>query len=60
MPIGRLPGFTPTPPGLSTLPLETVACGWNGGLPPSSVESLSGTRLWKMPPLARITVLSFS
>ena len=32
------------PPGLSTRPLETVACGWNGGLPPSSVESFSVTR----------------
>ena len=46
--------------GLSTLPLETVTCGWNGGLPPSSVESFSVTRLWKMPPLARTIVFSLS
>ncbi len=50
----------PPPAGLSTLPLETVACGWNGGLPPSSVESFSVTRLWKMPPLARTIVFSLS
>ena len=50
----------PAPPGLSTLPFDTVTCGWNGGLPPSSVESFSVTRLWKMPPLARNTVFSFS
>ena len=31
------------------LPFDTVTIGWNGGLPPSSVESFSGTRLWKMP-----------
>ena len=48
------------PAGLSALPLAIVTCGWNGGLPPSSVESLSVTRLWKMPALARMTVLSFS
>ena len=41
------------PAGLSALPLAIVTCGWNGGLPPSSVESFSVTRLWKMPPLAR-------
>ena len=45
------------PPGLSTLPFDTVTIGWNGGLPPSSVESFSVTRLWKMPPLARTIVL---
>ena len=48
-----------TPPGLSALPLDTVTIGWNGGLPPSSVESFSVTRLWKMPVLPRRTVLSF-
>ena len=46
--------------GLSTRPFDTVTCGWNGGLPPSSVESFSVTRLWKMPLLARNTVCSFS
>ena len=45
-----------TPPGLSALPFDTVTIGWNGGLPPSSVESFSGMRLWKMPPLPRTTV----
>ena len=59
-PIGRLPGLTPTPAGLSATPLEIVACGWNGTLPPSSVESFSVTRLWNMPTLVRSTVLSFS
>ena len=48
------------PPGLSALPLATVTCGWNGRLPPSSVESFSVTRLWKTPPLARTTVFSLS
>ena len=46
------------PPGLSTLPLATVTIGWNGGLPPSSDESLSVTRLWKTPALTRAMVLS--
>jgi hypothetical protein len=41
-------------------PLATVTIGWNGGWPPSSVESFSVTRLWKTPPLVRSTVLSFS
>jgi hypothetical protein len=35
------------------LPLATVTIGWNGGLPPSSDESFSVTRLWNTPPLAR-------
>ena len=47
-------------PGCPPVPLETVACGWKGGLPPSSVESFSVTRLWKMPPLARRIVFSLS
>ena len=59
-PIGRLPGLTPTPAGLSAMPLEMVACGWNGTLPPSSVESFNVTRLWNVPALARITVFSFN
>ena len=48
------------PPGLSALPLAIVTCGWNGTLPPSSVESFSVTRLWNTPPLARTTVFSLS
>ena len=39
----------PAPPGLSPMPLLTLTCGWNGGLPPSSIESFSVTRLWKTP-----------
>ena len=42
------------------MPLEIVACGWNGGLPPSSSESFSVTRLWNTPPLARTTVFSLA
>src|SRR5438067_12490824 len=53
---GRL--AAPPAPGLSTLPVLTLTCGWNGGLPPSSDESLSVTRLWNTPMLARRTVLS--
>src|SRR5262245_35172268 len=49
----------PPAPGLSARPLLTLTCGWNGGLPPSSDESLSVTRLWNIPALARGTVLSF-
>src|SRR5262245_7660427 len=49
----------PPAPGLSALPLLTLTCGWNGGLPPSSDESFRVTRLWKTPALARTTVLSF-
>ncbi len=63
MPIGRsAAALTPpaAPPGLSAMPLATVACGWNGGLPPSSVESFRVTRLWKAPALARTTVFSLS
>ena len=50
----------PPPDGSATLPLETVASGWKGALPPSIVESFSVTRLWKMPPLARTIVFSLS
>ena len=49
-----------TAPGLSTLPFDNVTIGWNGGLPPSSVESFSRTRLWKTPALARRIVSWFS
>src|SRR5438094_8871119 len=48
----------PPAPGLSALPLLTLTCGWNGGLPPSSDESFSVTRLWNTPALARATVFS--
>ena len=50
----------PAPPGLSVEPLLTLTCGWNGGLPPSSSESFSVTRLWNTPALALKTVLSLS
>ena len=60
MPNGRSVDPTVPPPGLSALPLAIVTCGWNGTLPPSSVESFSVTRLWKMPPLARTTVFSLT
>ena len=58
MPKGRSVAPPPGPPGLSALPFATVTIGWNGGLPPSSVESLSVTRLWNVPALARATVRS--
>ena len=48
----------PPAPGLSAMPLLTLTCGWNGGLPPSSDESFSVTRLWNTPALARATVFS--
>ncbi len=55
----QVAAIRPAPPaGLSALPLAIVTCGWNGGLPPSSVESFSVTRLWNTPPLARTTVFS--
>ena len=57
---GRSLEPTVPPPGLSALPLEIVTCGWKGALPPSSVESFSVTRLWKMPVLMRSTVFSLS
>ena len=50
----------PPPTGLSTLPFDTTTIGWNGGLPPSSVESFSVTRLWNMPALVRRMVFSLS
>ena len=49
----------PPPPGLSTLPADTTAIGWNGGLPPSSVESFNRTRLWNTPALVRRMVFWF-
>ena len=51
MPKGRSDAPPPAPPGLSALPLATVTIGWNGGLPPSSDESLSVVRLWNTPTL---------
>src|SRR5215469_16625084 len=33
------------PPGLSALPKETLAVGWNGGLPPRNTESLTPRRV---------------
>ena len=53
---GRFAPPTLVPAGLSALPFSIVACGWNGGLPPSSVESFSVARLWKTPALARTMV----
>ena len=49
----------PAPPGLSTEPLLTLTCGWNGGLPPRSSESFSVTRLWKTPALTLTMVFAF-
>ena len=49
----------PPAPGLSADPLLTLTCGWNGGLPPSSIESLSVTRLWNTPALTLTIVFSF-
>ena len=46
------------PPGLSALPNETFAVGWNGGLPPRKIESLTPRRVKKRPMPARITFLS--
>ena len=60
MPNGRSVAADVPPAGLSTMPLATVTIGWNGGLPPSSVESLSVTRLWNTPALTRATVFSFT
>ena len=59
MPNGSEPA-PPAPPGLSTNPLVAPTCGWNGGLPPSSSESFSVTRLWNTPELTLTIVLSFS
>src|SRR5688572_15979588 len=60
MPNGRsVPPVAP-PEGLSTLPLDSVTIGWNGGLPPSSVESFSVTRLWNTPALVRRIVFSLT
>src|SRR5262245_60980757 len=58
MPNGNDPA--PPWPGLSARPLLTDTCGWNGGLPPSSIESLRVTRLWNTPVLALTIVFSFS
>ena len=58
MPKGRSVAPDDPPAGLSTMPLATVTIGWNGGFPPSSVESLSVTRLWNTPLLARRIVRS--
>ena len=44
------------PPGLSTLPKETLAVGWNGGLPPRNTESLTPRRVKKRPAPVRMTV----
>ena len=49
----------PAPPGLSTDPLLTLTCGWNGGLPPARIESFRPVRLWKTPALTLNTVRSF-
>src|SRR5690349_1813254 len=48
--------FVPEPPGLSGLPNETLAVGWNGGLPPRKMESLTARRVKNCPPPARTTV----
>src|SRR5215831_8030876 len=50
--------FAEMPPGLSALPKETLAVGWNGGLPPRKTESLTPRRVKKRPMPERNTVLS--
>ena len=52
--------FVDVPPGLSTLPKDTLAVGWNGGLPPRKIESLTPFRVKNRPMPARITVFSFT
>src|SRR6058998_295885 len=44
------------PPGLSTLPNDTLAVGWKGGFPPRKTESLTPRRVKKRPPPVRSTV----
>ena len=39
------PRCAPVPPGSSTFPNETLAFGWNGGLPPRKTESLTPSRV---------------
>src|SRR5579885_286807 len=48
--------FVEVPPGLSTLPKDTLALGWKGGLPPRKIESLTPSRVKKRPMPARTTV----
>src|SRR5215472_16831706 len=52
--------LVPPPPGLSAIPLVTLAFGWNGGLPPRKIESLTPSRVMNRPAPARTTVLLFS
>ena len=59
MPNGSDPA-PPTPPGLSASPLLTPTCGWNGGLPPRNIESLTVTRLWNTPVLNLRIVFSLT
>ena len=50
--------FAAVPPGLSALPNDTLAVGWNGGLPPRNTESLTPRRVKYRPMPLRTTVLS--